>query len=337
MLIGKVVGDLTSVYQWYLQHRNTIAVRVPQWLFTLGLPAVSIWFIWQQVSTGYDEILSQNFNINVGYLVVSWLCIMSATILGAWEWTLLVNALGGHLDIPEGMQIHLLANLSKYVPGSVWPYIGKAYLASQKGVAIDIAGLSLVFEFLIVFFGGGLVLLMTLPFSNVFSWSVMQRAALQVGTFLLIGICLGMIPTLGNRYWNKVNRVYHPGWLKKLSGKVCWKRVGFVAIAVFLTWCLLGVGFVLLDASVASPHWCDAPIFVFALAAALMIGQLALFVPMGVGVREAVLVALLASQREASLVVVISILLRILMMAGEIVSSVSSLVFVRFAQWISHK
>jgi glycosyltransferase 2 family protein len=304
---------------WYSRSHNRPIFCLFRWIATLGILTASAWFIWKQVSDGYATVATVGIALGYPQLVISWLCITASTALGAWEWILLVNALGGRLGTIRGMRIHLVSNLSKYVPGFVWPYVGKVYLAAEQGIPANIAALSVVGEFAIVFFDGILLMLLSLPFSGIVLWSTGQRLILQLAAILLAGagICIALFA--GRQVVNRLPSIHlehHP------VAQVNWGQITLVIIAVLLTWCLLGIGFYMLDVSATSRPMQNPLRLTVALPFALLGGQLALFVPMGIGVREAILVALLGPRRSAVLVVIIAIMFRIEMMVGEVTSTV---------------
>jgi uncharacterized membrane protein YbhN (UPF0104 family) len=107
--------------------------------------------------------------------------------------------------------------------------------------------------------------------------------------------------------------------------------ITLVMAAVLLTWCLLGFGFSTLYASVSSGGWSHLLRHSFALAAALLLGQIVFFAPTGLGVREAVFVALLASGDTAALVVILAMVFRILMMVGEVLCALLAWIASRFS------
>jgi uncharacterized membrane protein YbhN (UPF0104 family) len=99
-------------------------------------------------------------------------------------------------------------------------------------------------------------------------------------------------------------------------------------LAVTLTWCLLGLGFYVLDGSISSTL--QNPLrLTIALPLGLLGGQLALFVPMGIGVREAIFLTLFDPSRPATLVIIFAIIFRIEMAIGEVMSTFLAIVFNR--------
>lgn len=326
-MVELLINQGGRLYRWYSGRRNHPAFRLLRGLAALGVLGISTWFIWKQMSSGYAVISLADLSIDPHRLLVSWLFVTAATALGAWEWLLLVNALGGDLHLAPGMSIHLTSNLFKYVPGFIWPYAGKAYLASRHGVPASIAVLSIAFEFGIVYLTGVLVLLLSLPFSGIVSWPMGQRLAFQVGAILLAVVSIASIPHVGRRLARQFERT---SVAQDLKDRTNWTQVAFVVGAVLATWYMLGFGFSILFSAVSPGDWQNMLRQTFALASALLLGQIVLFVPTGLGVREAALVALLAVGDIAALVVILAVVFRIEMMVGEVICALVALTVSRF-------
>jgi uncharacterized membrane protein YbhN (UPF0104 family) len=294
--------------------------------FSLGFIAAIVWFIWKQISGGYAAVAAAGLRLEPQRLIISWFCTTAATALGAWEWVLLARALGGQLDLAQGMSIHLTSNLVKYVPGFIWSYAGKGYLAVRRGVPASIATLSIAAEFAIVYICGALLLLLSLPFSDIITLPVGGRTALQVVSISVAGLLIIGLAPLAQRFAFRT-KTAHALFEPFLSAR--WSRIAFVMIAVLLTWCLLAIGFSVLYGQSSNGGWSHLLRHSIALVAALLLGKIAFFAPTGVGVREAVLVALLATDGNAADVLILAVVFRMQMILGEVVCAIIALAAVR--------
>lgn len=306
------IMEIFAVYLKYIQrllYSDHYAIRLLRWMITLGILVASIWFIAQKVYSEYITISASQINLDVEKILISWLCVTASTLLGAWEWTLLIRALGGHLDPITGMRIHLISGLGKYIPGYIWPYLSKAHLAIRCGVPTNIAIGSVIGELVIVYLSGILLLLVSLPFSGLIGETT---GDIQAGIAFASGYATAA-------FLPGILLDHHLGKFLGFGKAANWKRVIFVIIAVALTWCLLGFGFYMLDASV-EPSVGNPWKLLAGLISALLGGQLALFVPMGMGVREAILVAFLNLDKPAWLVILMAVIFRLEMTLGEVFS-----------------
>jgi hypothetical protein len=311
----RFIERANGLRRWVAEQRARPVFRVLQAVAALAIVALSTWFIWKQLAAGYATFSASEITIAPHRLLLSWICIAAATALGAWEWTLLTNALGGRLELIPGLRIHLVSNLVKYVPGFIWPYVGKAYMAAEHGVRAGIAVWSIACEFVILYLSGGMVLVLCLPYSGLVPCPPALRPAFQAAMVLFTGAIIGGIPPVGR--W-LVNRIARTTSSSDTPRQVDWNQLAFVVIAVLLTWCLLGLGFSILSAATTRFTWSTWSRHTFVLASALLGGQLAVLVPMGLGVREAIFVALLPQGSSAALALVAGLAFRIEMLIGEL-------------------
>lgn len=307
LIVYLKVLDRAKCYIQKLLYSNHYAVRLLRWMITLGILATSILFIARKVYSECITISASQINLDIAKVLISWLCVTASVLLGAWEWTLLIRTLGGHLDLITGVRIHLISGLCKYMPGYVWPYLGKTHLAIRHGVPTNIAIGSVVGELIIIYLSGILLLIVSLPLSGLMGETTGDAQAVIAFAFVCAALLLSV--SLGNRF----------GKFWKFGERANWKGVIFVIVAVALTWCVLGFGFYILDASI-KPSVGNPWKLLAGLILALLGGQLALFVPMGIGVREAILVALLHLDKPAWLVIFMAMIFRLEMTLGEVFS-----------------
>ena len=237
-MLDSMVALVGRTRNWLSRVRSHPGYRLLVGATSLGVLAASIWFIWKQLSSGYATVSTADLDLEPRRLIVSWICITTATALGAWEWVLLVRALGGQLDLVQGMSVHLTSNLAKYVPGFIWSYAGKGYLAVRRGVPAAVVTLSIGGEFAIVYICGALLILLALPFSGLIPLSAGGRVALQVVGIGAAGLLILGLPPLARR-WSLRNRSA-PALLEPLFN-TDWSRIAFVVLAVLMTWFLLNL------------------------------------------------------------------------------------------------
>jgi hypothetical protein len=297
-----------SVYSWYLAHRDHFPFILLRKTLTFGILAVSFWFIGKQIYSGHIALSKINVVIDLYSLITSSLCVATSTVLGAWEWTLLVKAFGEDIDTAQGMQVHLISNLTKYVPGFIWAYLGKAYLTTKQGVSAEVAAISIISEFVIVFFDGLLLLVLTLPYSEIIPELMGSKLVLQVSTLFFSGVVIASIPLFGH-------------WLNQslpCPKQVSWRQIILVTIAVLLTWSLLGLGFSILGASSLGLDSLNISRWLFTLALGLLAGQVAFLIPMGLGIREVVFLSLLNPSHSTAFILVIALVFRIELILSEV-------------------
>jgi uncharacterized membrane protein YbhN (UPF0104 family) len=298
----------------------------------LSILGLSVWFMWTKLAAGVEDVVRSGIRFSAWRIAVAWACVTACTGLGALAWVLLVRGLGGKLGTAKGMQIHLVSNLAKYVPGFVWSYAGKAYLATEQGVSAGVAVLSVLVEFAILYVSGAAFAVLCLPFSGLVDWPIAFSLAFQAtGALLAVG-AIAALPRLGRRAGRALARA-RPEWER--AARLNWPQLAW-ALAIFgFAWVLLALGFGVLDTDAAGvlglPGWAELSRRAFALVAALLVGQIVLFIPMGLGVRESVFVALLSPALPVAFVLVAALVFRLAMMIGEAVWALGMTVWPKIA------
>jgi len=169
--------------------------------------------------------------------------------------------------------IFFQAQLGKYVPGSVWQYAGRTASAAAEGVPARVCAGSIGIE--------------------------LGSSALAAGTLALL--LVGWLGALGLVAAAIVLGaiVARPGG--RMLETRSWIGAGLEAWLFYLAvWPLLGLGFWLCASAVTPTPSRDIPYFAASFAVAWLAGLVAVYAPGGIGVREAVLVALLAGRIGAA-------------------------------------
>lgn len=226
-------------------------------------------------------------------------------------------------DLPPGgpapgfvagwMRVWFQGYFYRYVPGKVMLVVERARLGEKLGVPKAASVMLVVWESLLLLAGAGLfggVGLLALPEDGPLSGAVVGAFA---GASLLGSIA--MWPILG---WiaDRVPRLKEklPGLILSVSPVA---QAGLVA-GNAVAWALLGASFALVCAAMAPGDPPDTAMLVVWFVASYVGGQLASVVPAGIGVREGLLVAGLATVAPAPLVLAWAVAHRILLAVVEL-------------------
>lgn len=286
------------------------AVRVAAIALVVGF---SSYYLGRNIWRGLDDLLATGVRINYPSLAISLLLTTGCTILGAWEWQLLLRGLGHDLGARKGMRIHLLANVAKYAPGYLWQVIGKVYLSERQSVSRKRALVSVGVEFSLIIVTGTLLALMTLPSTGLLGSPLLPILGPGMALILVPLAALPLLLPLLRRVssWSQIRERF------PIVSELDYASLVGVTVAIYLTWLVLGSGFVLLINSVYPISINDIPTYIFALTASFILGLLALFAPSGIGVRESTMAFLLGSCMPLSLASVIAILARVVTMFAD--------------------
>ncbi|MEO5511944.1 MAG: lysylphosphatidylglycerol synthase domain-containing protein [Longimicrobiales bacterium] len=309
-----------------------LAVR----LAGLVLAALVIWFVYRAIAPDlkqltWAEIVDQQ--PETGLLILSLAGLVATQFIHAFLWRRIAIDLGSPAPGPrETVHIYFVSSLGRYVPGKVWQIAGVATLATRFGMAAGRAAAASVIAQIIFLATGLLVLGLTLPGLSEFlvDGHVLTRINplwLSLGIFAAAAAAVWVLAAtpLGEVFRNALIRIVGPTLGGRLGNSVAVAEAMTVrngtiwAAGYTFSWILLGTSFVLF-VSAFSPV--PASLFVMTggtIAAAYLVGFLAIGIPAGIGVREFVMIGMLKTIGvEPSLAVLISISSRLWFTAAEL-------------------
>jgi len=197
-------------------------------------------------------------------------------------WRHVLALLGAPVPAGRAVAWYFVGELGKYVPGGVWPVLGRGELARRGGVPRSQAYASVALSLAMVYLAALFVAAGFLPFAvsdGGFSTWMLVLLALPVGVVLLHHRVLGRLIGLVEKVSRRTVHVDVPQW-----------RDSLVLVARYVpTWFLVGTA----TWAVARSLTPDAsyPRVMFATVLSWAVGFLAVPVPAGAGIREAVLTA----------------------------------------------
>lgn len=200
----------------------------------------------------------------------------------------------------------VLSQLGKYIPGGVWQFVGQVGLATDAGAALARTSAVVPVHIVVQTAAGGSIgaLAGILAPSVPIAWRVVALAGAGAVVFLDRRVLLAVVTRLGSRVG-----VTGGMPIDLPSQPAIWRAYLWTVGALLAS----GAAFALMLSSVAPASRAAATVVVFALA--WLGGFLAVLVPAGLGVREAVLMAFLPA--SAGAIVAVSLCHRILAMAVE--------------------
>lgn len=300
-----------------MQRRGSLLRQV---IFALIAGVVTYFFVvkaleaiarvpWERVQLSPLPLILSLVLLVVGYLIL------------AFNWREVLLSLGQNIRLSDGVFAWTASQFGKYVPGTIWFAVGRSYLAKQKGVSNFHSGLSTVIESILMSVAAlALGLLATTSLATDVTGIVLYIGLAILGVALLYPPVLRFIVTRAAKRFKITAPV-----------KLRFRELYLLFSNYALAWLLIGLGFFFLLKSLGL----EAPIlsggsFVLAWA----IGFLAVFVPGGLGVREAALVVLLTPALGQPLAVLAAILSRFWWITGELLAALVSLGLRRVAAWL---
>lgn len=239
---------------------------------------VRLWQLWDRHPIDFHAADAGTFTLGVVTAAVA------VTAFGL-VWTVVLRRLG--VDARPGwVGIWFKSQLGKYLPGSVWQYAGRVTLARSRGVPVKTGLASITVEVVASLIAAAVVAALALPLPFAFAiWGALA---------LLCGIAYarrGVIARTGERLAAPVlARVDRP----TVAAGV--RAVPEAAGLYVIAWGLYGTSFWLTAHSLFAVPASELLHYIGVFAVAWAIGFVVVFAPGGIGVREAVLVALLSGR-----------------------------------------
>ncbi len=282
-------------------------IWVPQ-LLLAGAVAV---FVGRTVARHWDEFRSLDIQLDIDALFIG---LAALSVCGAYAllieaWRRAIVGWGQALRYRTAVRIWCLSNLGRYLPGKVWSVAGLAVLAQRAGVSGWAAtGSALTMQALAIASGASVVAVAAPEAA-----SPLQLAGAAAAAAVAVAI------VMSDRATDTLVRLARPTaeW-RPLPGGAAVMAAG----ANLLAWLVYGLAFWLLAQGLVpeSPLGLRASVGVFA--AGYIVGFLALFAPGGLGVREAVFVALLAPRMGSGEALALAVGSRLLLTLTEVAAAV---------------
>jgi uncharacterized membrane protein YbhN (UPF0104 family) len=233
----------------------------------------------------WPDLTSYEWHFEPVYLLLALAVLVLRGPLPAYGWWAILRHLGHPIPFLRSIRIVYYSGMAAFLPGSVWHAVGRVYLAEREGVPRVAAAVSVVLETVLILLSALVVGSLSLV-----SWPDPPWWAVAGGAAVLIVVVAW--PELPFRLANRA--------LAALGRKPVDVRLSSLDLLRLmwpfaLNWLVFGVMFYLI---VASLYPAMQPVYLAAVTgiftAAWVAGYLAVIVPQGWGVREFVIVTLLA-------------------------------------------
>jgi uncharacterized membrane protein YbhN (UPF0104 family) len=299
--------------------RRILTFRSVRWGFAAtaaGLCAFEVARQWSRV----EPVLS-----GIGPLAAlgAMLSVLIAVFASMQVWRLLLAALGSSPSASSVARIVFVGQLGKYVPGSVWPVLAQMELGTACDVPRHRSATASMLSTIITLSCGLLAALLTLPFvagSRAWLWALaavpvllacMWPRALNSGTARLLR--LARQPPLER-----------PLALRTIVACAAWSAG---------SWTCYGMQIWLLSDRLGTHDGAGVLRAIGGFSLAWCAGFVAVVVPAGAGVREVLLVAVLAPVIGAGGAIAVALASRMLTTAADLVTAAAGCSWCRVSRW----
>ncbi len=285
--------------------RRARLMAVARWALIVLVLVAAGW----QVVRQWAEVREALVSVHPLAAALSFVCVILGLAAGTMSWQTLLDDLGPRVGVARGAQICLVGQLGKYVPGSVWAYLLQMELGRRHGVAR-----ARVFAASLFAAGVGVVASLLLGLAALPVVAGQHRDLMWLFLLLPVGlVCL------------------HPRvmtWLASAIFRLLRKppldhtlRVGVVARSLgwaLVSYLLFGAHLWLLANSLVDPGPAAMLLCAGAIALGFTAGLFAVFLPSGVGVREAVVVGALTTMVTVGQATGIAVASRLVFTVGDL-------------------
>lgn len=274
-----------------------------------------IWNIsknWQTIS-----LIKWNFNTLDIVLILFSLCL--AYFANIFSWHIVTKALGTGVDFRANFQIWVFSNLSRFIPGSLWQYPSRVYLLTKEGVSKALGVTAVIIEGLLNLSLGAAVVFMSLVFWYLPPELRRYQEILWLFLFSLVFIFVftnEKVATTAALFLKRITK--QEG---KILGAVKLPAQWIIPLAliVLARFFLVGSALFFLTRIIVLVNFDLLPVFIGISSLSWLLGYIALFVPGGLGVFEASLSGMLSIYIPFPLAVLVAVVLRLLLLAVELI------------------
>lgn len=286
--------------------------------FVLLALAAAVW----AVASQWEEVSSAAVRLGPATLAASLAVSVVFVVMTMLSWRVVLADMGSHLPLRSAAALFFVSQVAKYLPGGVWNILAAAEMGADHAIprrrSVSVMAVSLLVS---VVTGSALALaaIAVAPGEDAAAYGWVGWA---FPAFLVL-----LAPPVLNRVLGLALRLTRRPPLEK---PVSARGVALAALWSVLSWLTAGVQVSLL----AVPLGMDLTAATYALAAggyalAWTVGFLVLVVPAGVGIREAVLGAVLTTQLGTGAVVLVVLLSRVLLTGADLLLGAVGLLLAR--------
>lgn len=232
-------------------------------------------------------------------------------LLAALSWRSVSAGFGAPLGVRDAAVVYLVGQVGKYIPGGVWNLAASAELGHDRGVARRRTVGTLLLAALLSAVVGGLLALLTLP-------GVSGTPMEDLGWLVWLAPLglLGVLPPVLDRVLTIMLRVSRQ---EPVGDRIDVPTTAAACVWSLLSWATFGLLVFVLGVAVGGePGMALARLSLGGYAAAWIVGSALFFLPAGLGAREAVLLLCLSPVLDPGAILLVVLLSRVLVTAGDL-------------------
>jgi len=264
----------------------------------------------------------KSIQLNYYYISISVIILIFVYVSSVFVWILLLKFLGESIKFKQALYIISVSQISRFIPGKIWPIMGKVYLGDKIGIKKGKILLSIALENII-----GLIAAISIALLVVYSRiNLKSFLRLDILVFILLFCVILMHPSVIQYALKLISKL-----TKRQIMTLNLKYTQLLLILLFhiCTGFAQCIGFFFL---LRSMYFISTALIlpisgIYMLS--YLIGFLSFVAPGGLGVKEGALSVLLTMYIPASLAIMIALVSRLWTLIPEILFLLVSLIFLR--------
>ena len=285
--------------------------KILKWIFVL----VIFVFLFRFLYLSWGEISSYDLELNWIPFLASYLFAFAYYILVAVGWSRILRSLKKlNISLLKAVKVRTFSDFGRFIPGKVWLILGRIHYCKKWGYSSGIVVLSTFMEIFLQLVAATMFFILVFSFSRI----ELLNGYLWVLIFVIPFLILLMHPKFLNFIFVKVGKLLKKDFVR-IKSKFADILEAFLIF--FIAWIFLGVGFYLMVYSIY-PLGVDYVLVLGAsFALAWILSFLAIFVPAGLGVREALITYLLSLFLPLPVAALIAVVSRLWFVSAEVITA----------------
>ncbi len=245
----------------------------------IAVPLVVAFFIGRVIYENWQQVQEEQWTLDALFLLGSFLCTGFWFLIRPWTWGIILARFGHPLSYRQSFLIVRQAELSRYVPGAIWQYVSRAYLAGQQGVPAAAALAATLVDTVI------LLMASILPAM----WFLEEMLPVLGGhqrvlVFAIPAVaCVAVHPRVLNLWAGFLSHKLKQPYTEL---KIRWVAMAGIWAVYLLTWVVLGFGVALFVRAVLVIPLDWLPRLASHYALGWFVGMISVIAPAGMGVRD---------------------------------------------------
>jgi hypothetical protein len=295
----------------------------------LVLLGAALWFLVDTAREHWGSVRDFELRPRVGPLLAGSLITMLTYVYVVIAWRYCLSWWGASLRMLSALRIYFVSNLARFIPGTVWQFVGLGAMAVEEGISPLAATGAVLLQQMVLLATGLAVALAGAP-ELMGGWArdvprgAMVASVLGAVVFFALAVP-SIVPSVGRLLERVMRR------------PLTWPRprvsafAGYV-LALVVPWLAYGVGFWLFAVAFLGDAAPSLGVALTAYTASYVAGLIAVFAPGGIIVREAALVGALAPMLGAQNALFLAIGSRLWLLFLEVITAMGALVVYRFVR-----